>query len=177
MSIGTRRGEICAITYEDIDLKKKVIYIKNSLSKSKSKGEEMKGPKTKSGIRAIDLNNIAVEFLEKHLKEQKRLKKEFGASWQNIPNIFTDGPNGAISLNSISNSWRRFLKNHKLKYVSLKGLRTSFATYLAHQGMPPKELQTIMGHSSYRVTMEYYQVAYDNYTQTMLQYTNDIGNK
>ena len=177
MSIGARRAEIAGLTYNDIDLKNKVIYIKNSLSKSKSKGEEMKDPKTHSGVRAIGLNNIAIEMLEEHIKEQKRLMKEFGVSWEKVPNVFTDGPNGTISLNSISNSWRRFLQNHKLKYISLKGLRTSFATYLAHQGMPPKELQTVMGHSSYRVTMEYYQVAYDNYTQTMLQYTNDIGNK
>lgn len=43
--------------------------------------------------------------------------------------------------------------------------------------MPVKELQTIMGHSSYRTTAEYYQVVYDGYAKTMTQYTNDIGKK
>ena len=43
--------------------------------------------------------------------------------------------------------------------------------------MAPKELQTVMGHGNYRTTMEYYQVAYDDYAQKMVQFTNDIGNK
>lgn len=175
MSCGARRGEIAGLTYDSVDLKNKVIYIKSSLSNSRIKGLEMKETKTPSGFRAIGLNDIAVNMLKEHIKEQNRLKKEFDSSWIDIPNVFTDGPNGMIKIDTISNSWRRFLKNHNYKYVPLKGLRTSFATYLAHEGMAPKELQTIMGHSSYRVTMEYYQVAYDDYTETMLNYTNDIG--
>ena len=177
MSLGLRRAEIAGLTYDNVDLKNKVIYVKETLSKTKSKGELMKTPKTSSGVRVVGLNNIATEMLELHIKEQKHLKKEFGESWVDVPNIFTDGPNGTISLNAITNSWRHFLLNHKFKYVPLKGLRTSFATYLAHVGMPAKELQTIMGHSSYRTTAEYYQVAYDGYAKTMTQYTNGIGGK
>ena len=177
MSLGMRRGELAGITYDQIDLKNKIIYVKHSYSNSKSKGKEMKDTKTPSGVRAIGLNDIAVEMLTKHFKEQERLKKEFASAWIDVPNIFTDGPNGVIKPDSISRSWSRFVKYRKLKYAPLKNLRTSFATYLAYKGMAPKELQTVMGHGNYRTTMEYYQVAYDDYAQKMVQYTNDIGNK
>ena len=177
MSLGARRGELAGITYDQIDLKNKIIYVKYSYSETKSKGKEMKDTKTPSGVRAVGLNDIAVEMLEKHFKEQERLKKEFGSTWENVPNIFTNGPHGVIKPDSISRSWSRFVKSRKLKYAPLKNLRTSFATYLAYKGMAPKELQTIMGHGNYRTTMEYYQVAYDDYAQKMVQFTNDIGNK
>ena len=91
--------------------------------------------------------------------------------------IYTNGPFGVIKPDSISRSWSRFIKSRNLKYAPLKNLRTSFATYLAYKGMAPKELQTVMGHGNYRTTMEYYQVAYDDYAQKMVQFTNDIGNK
>lgn len=177
MSLGLRRAEIAGLTYENVDLNNRVVYIKETLSKTKSKGELMKGPKSSAGVRAVGLNDIALEMLQLHIEEQEKMKNQFGNSWVDVPNIFTDGPNGTISPNAITDSWRRFLLNHKLKYVPLKGLRTSFATYLAYVGMPSKELQTIMGHSSYRTTAEYYQVAYDGYAKTMTQYTNDIGKK
>lgn len=177
MSLGARRGELAGITYNQIDLKNKVIYLKYSYSETKSKGKEMKDPKTPSGIRAVGLNDIAIEMLVGHIKEQKRLKKEYGSTWIDVPNVFTDGPYGVIKPDSISRSWRRFVKSRKLKYAPLKNLRTSFATYLAYKGMAPKELQTIMGHGNYRTTMEYYQVAYDDYAQKMVQFTNDIGSK
>lgn len=177
MSLGMRRGELAGITYDQIDLKNKIIYVKYSYSDSKSKGKEMKDTKTPDSVRAIGLNDIAVEMLTEHFKEQERLKKEFGSAWIDVPNIFTDGPSGVIKLDSISRSWSRFVKYRKLKYAPLKNLRTSFATYLAYKGMAPKELQTVMGHGNYRTTMEYYQVAYDDYAQKMVQYTNDIGNK
>lgn len=177
MSIGARRGELAGLTYDQLDLKNKLIYIKYSYSDTKSKGKEIKDTKTPSGIRAVGLNDIAVKMLQEHIKEQNRLKEEFGSSWKNVPNIFTDGPFGVIKLDSITRSWSRFIKCRNLKYAPLKNLRTSFATYLAYKGMAPKELQTIMGHSNYRTTMEYYQVAYDDYAQKMTQYTNDIGKK
>ena len=177
MSLGARRGELAGITYDQIDLKNKIIYVKYSYSETKSKGKEMKDTKTPSGARVVGLNDIAVEMLEEHFKEQKRLKNEFGSAWVDVPNIFTNGPFGVIKPDSISRSWSRFIKSRNLKYAPLKNLRTSFATYLAYKGMAPKELQTVMGHGNYRTTMEYYQVAYDDYAQKMVQFTNDIGNK
>lgn len=177
MSLGARRGELAGITYDQIDLKNKIIYVKYSYSESKSKGKEMKDTKTPSGVRAVGLNDIAIEMLTEHFKEQERLKKEFGSAWVSVPNVFTNGPFGVIKPDSISRSWKRFVKSRKLKYAPLKNLRTSFATYLAYKGMAPKELQTVMGHGNYRTTMEYYQVAYDDYAQKMVQITNDIGSK
>ena len=177
MSLGARRGELAGITYDQLDLKNKIIYVKYSYSESKSKGKEMKDTKTPSGVRAVGLNEIAVEMLTEHFKEQERLKKEFGSAWVDVPNVFTNGPFGVIKPDSISRSWSRFVKSRNLKYAPLKNLRTSFATYLAYKGMAPKELQTVMGHGNYRTTMEYYQVAYDDYAQKMVQYTNDIGSK
>ena len=177
MSTGMRRGELGGLLKEDIDFENKIVYIRNSLSQSKSKGEELKDTKSEASVRPIGLNDISIEMLKLHLKEQERLKKNSQVKWPNIPNVFTDEFGNPISLNSITHSWSRFILRHKLKYVRLHGLRASFATFLAYKGYPPKVVQALLGHASERTTMKFYQFAYEGYATSILDTTNEIGKK
>ena len=49
LSTGMRRGELCGIQVKNIDLNRKILKVNNSLSETKSKGTELKGPKTSAG--------------------------------------------------------------------------------------------------------------------------------
>lgn len=176
MSTGMRRGELGGLLSENVDIQNRIIRVKKSLSQSKSKGEELKDPKTESGVRLVGLNDISIKMLQLHFEEQERLKKKHLENWIDTPYLFTDEFGKAISLNSITSSWRRFVKKHNLKPVKLHGLRASFATFLAYKGHPPKVIKELLGHSSDRITMQYYEVVYDNYATSIIDSTNEIGN-
>lgn len=175
MSTGMRRGELCGILTENIDFDRKVIKVKKSLSSTKSKGTELKLPKTESGIREVGLNDISIQLIKEHLENQERMKELLGNKWENSPTLFTSETGGFVSLNSITSSWIRFIKSNNLKPIPLKGLRTSFATYLAYNNYPPKVVQSLLGHSSERTTMQFYEFAYDDYATSILETTNNIG--
>lgn len=175
LSTGLRRGELCGIMVKDIDLNRKILYVKNSISQTKSMGEELKGPKTKSGVREVGLNDLSIEIIKLQLEDIKKRQKELGNDWKNAPTLFVDSMGGYVSINSITSSWHRFIKKYNLKPVALKGLRTSFASFLANQNVPPKVVQTLLGHASERTTMQYYEFAYDNYATKIINKTNMIG--
>lgn len=175
MSTGMRRGELCGLLVDNIDLNRKILKVNNSLSETKSKGVELKEPKTSSGMREVGLNDISIEMIKLQLKERERRKKLLGDKWKNAPTLFVNDVGDYVSINSITSSWNRFVKHNNLKPVSLKGLRTSFATYLAYQGVPPKVVQSLLGHASERTTMQFYEFAYDNYATSIIDKTNMIG--
>lgn len=177
MSTGMRRGELGGLLKENVDLEHRIIRVNKSLSNSRVRGKELKDPKTSSGVRPIGLNDISIEMLKKHLKEQVQRKKLAGTKWIDTPYLFTDDFGDAISLSSITSSWRRFVKRNKLKEVKLHGLRASFATFLAYKGHPPKVVKELLGHSSDRITMQYYEVVYDDYATSIIDTTNEIGKK
>lgn len=175
MSTGMRRGELCGIKVKDIDFNNRVLSVNNSLSETKSMGTELKGPKTKSGNREVGLNDLSIAMIKLQLKDREKRKKELGDNWKNAPTLFVDSMGGFVSINSITSSWNRFIKQNDLKPISLKGLRTSYATFLAYQGATPKVVQSLLGHSSERTTMQFYEFAYDDYATSIIDTINLIG--
>ena len=84
---GLRRGELLALTWEDIDLKNNSIRINKSLSKvyiiaadgSKERKQIIQIPKTKGSIREVSFPpNLALAFNDLKLKQKKIQIKMWG---------------------------------------------------------------------------------------------------
>jgi integrase len=72
LGTGMRLGEICALKWENVDLKKGEIYVRKSVKKLN--GEFItKEPKTKSSIRRIPLSDDLKDLLTFHKKKQDKL--------------------------------------------------------------------------------------------------------
>lgn len=117
---GMRPGEVCALAWEDIDLKKGEIHVSRNLT---NKGLFVP-PKTDAGIRTITLLKPALDAL----KEQYEITgnsprqqiifhhRELGKTeTQNLRFVFspercTSGKNRYFSKNSISYGWNRGTK-------------------------------------------------------------------
>jgi integrase len=69
---GARRGELLALCWTDLDTEKKTLRIERALEQTKKFGIRPKPPKTKRGIRTIDLDDATLKVLlaerEKHLR-------------------------------------------------------------------------------------------------------------
>ena len=57
---------------------------------------------------------------------------------------------------SITQKWGRFMAKHGLKHIRLHDLRHSCATSMVANNVDTKTVQTRMGHSSYKTTMDLY---------------------
>lgn len=175
LCLGLRRGEIAGLKWSDIDFEEQTLYVRTALSKSKSKGFKPKDPKSKYGKRPIGMNELVISALKEHQAEQQRLKTFFGSQWEDVPYVFTGDLGGKESLAAITSYWIRFRDRHGLKKVKLHGLRASFASYLAYNGIKGKELAQLMGHSRSSTTEQYYTINYDDSHKKIIKFTNEIG--
>jgi site-specific recombinase XerD len=133
-SSGLRISELLNLKINDIDSKRMLVHIKGS-----------KGRKD----RYVILSEVALKMLRKYYKEYK-------------PKIWLfEGANGSqYSTTSCRAILRRAVKNAGIKkHVTLHTLRHSFATHLLENGTDLRYIQSLLGHSSSRVTEIYTHVS------------------
>ncbi|HDS5354543.1 TPA: DUF3596 domain-containing protein [Enterobacter kobei] len=163
---GMRPGEVCALAWEDIDLKKGEIHVSRNLT---NKGLFVP-PKTDAGIRTITLLKPAVDAL----KEQYEITgnsprqqiifhhRELGKTeTQNLRFVFspercTSGKNRYFSKNSISYGWNRGTKLSGIRERNPYQSRHTYACWTLMAGANPSFIASQMGHEDARMVYEVY---------------------
>ncbi len=153
LDTGLRVGELAALKWENVDLNRKQINIKNTLYINNDTREyEESTPKTKAGLRTIDLTKAAYDIiLDKRAVKKANIPAEFREY------VFLNGNNRPITEVDVNKALQRIVK----KKMGIDGytphcLRHTFATRCAESGMKPKTLMKVMGHSNIATTMEIY---------------------
>ena len=142
---GLRRGEALALTWSDIDLRANVIHVRRSCAFS-GNTPIIKEPKTASGVRDVPL----VAPLAAVLKQKK--PRGIAAGVYLFSMVEKNEP---ITQTVFRERWAKWSK--VTGYTgNTRQLRHLFATYCFESGMPAKDAQTILGHSSIDVTMDVY---------------------
>lgn len=148
---GLRKGEILALTWDDIDFKKNTLTVNKSLSVTRKSKKDITSPKTKASYRTISID-------EKTLKEL--IHWHNSQSNNNIVNIngyiFTTMNGNLINLNSPRKRFERVIKKYNLRKIRLHSLRHTHASLCFEAGMSIKDVQYRLGHSSSKTTMDIY---------------------
>jgi len=149
---GLRIGEACALRWEDIDLDRKLLYVKQTLSrvwyvengKKKSKWI-IDSPKTPSSQRYIPICSklYAVLCSFPHAAKQGY--------------ILTDTKTtGFLSPRTFEYRYKSILKKCGLEVFNYHALRHTFATRCIERGVDIKSLSEILGHSDVAITLNTY---------------------
>jgi site-specific recombinase XerD len=134
-SAGLRVGESVRLRVEDIDSKRKLIYLKGA-----------KGKKDRYTI----LSDVALESLREYYKKYKPREYLF------------EGAEGRKHLaeRSVQNVFERAVKIAGIrKRITVHSLRHSFATHLLESGTDLRYIQELLGHSSSKTTEIYTHVS------------------
>jgi len=78
LSTGMRRGELLALTWEDIDFKEETIFVKYDLIYTKEKGLVRQEAKTEKSKRLIPMPKILTGALKRH-RENMLQEGHYGA--------------------------------------------------------------------------------------------------
>lgn len=163
---GLRIGELCALKWENIDIKNKKIKIKKTINRIKDTDNKSKNkttiiiddPKSISSIREIPIPKFILPIL-----------KEFGKNVSENSFLIT-GNDKFIETRTYFNHYKKVLKNINLKSYNFHALRHTFATRCIENGCDPKTLSEILGHSSVKITLErYVHPNYENKVKMMNQ--------
>ena len=172
MQTGLRVGEIGGLQWNDIDFENKFLYVQRTLLQDPKKGGFYFGdPKTKESKRKIPLTNEAINILNNQKLVQNKLKaksKEWCSDWEGL--VFRTINGKPVGGSTFRTMMVRIINNinidrqcssegkpyEEFQYCSMHSLRHTFATRCIENGIQPKVLQKIMGHSILATTMDLY---------------------
>ena len=134
--LGLRRGEACGLRWCDVDLKAGIAHICNQRLRL-STGAIVDAPlKSSSSIRDLPICAPLLAQLRAHRSQS----------------IYVDD----ITPSGLNQAHRSLTKRLGLRHIALHGLRHSMATCSLRHGGDMRNIQSILGHSSYTTTANIY---------------------
>lgn len=148
---GLRIGEVCALTWNDIDLRLGIIHIRHTVARIKQNDcFERNGsklildkPKTKSSQRDIPISSILMPYL---CAAQRNATSEFVVS----------DKDQFISPRTYEYRYHRVMQKSVIDDVNYHALRHTFATRCVEADVDIKSLSEMLGHSNVSITLNTY---------------------
>ena len=158
---GLRIGELLALEWADIDMKKGELQV----NKSCHYGKDEKGvfrriidiPKTQSSVRTIPIPRQ----LMLRLREEKKKSRSI--------HVVSNGKN-PISIRSYQRSFSTLLKKLNVPHRGFHSLRHTFATRAVECGMDVKTLSELLGHKNPTVTL-------NRYAHSLIEHKREMMNR
>ena len=170
---GFRRGELIALTWEDVDFDKRTINIEKAISRTES-SQIVKAPKTKAGYREIILPSECFRLLRAWRSEELRLALNLGTAWKGYRDddfdknhVFISTSDGTrMSVDSpthkfqevieLYNTQKAHKEEEKLPKIRLHDLRHTSATLLLANHCDIETVSKRLGHSKASITLDVY---------------------
>ena len=148
---GLRIGEICALTWNNVDLENLTIKIRHTIARVKHISEEFNeksqliidSPKTKSSNRDIPISTSLLSVL-------KAVKKD------SINKFVLSDTDTFIKPRTYEYRYHQILNKCNLPALNYHALRHTFATRCIEAGVDAKSLSEILGHANVSITLNTY---------------------
>lgn len=137
VGMGLRRGEICGLRWSDIDLRARVLHVRNQRQRLDDGRMIDAKPKSRAGTRTLPLPRMIYDAL--------RRSYQFGGGY--VEPITPSGLNAAH---------RRLLSRLDLPYIRLHDLRHTMVTNALRNGAAMRMISSVIGHSDPALTARVY---------------------
>lgn len=151
LSSGMRIGEVCALTWEDIDTDNGIIHVRKTIQRiyviedGKRRTELLLDtPKTKNSIREIPISRDLLRML-------KPIKKIVNPKFFVLTN--DEKPTEPRTYRSF---YKNLMKHLEIPEIKFHGLRHSFATRCIESKCDYKTVSVLLGHSNISTTLNLY---------------------
>lgn len=147
---GLRIGEVCALSWEDIDFHNKIMKIRHTVARVKNTDDKctvtkliLDTPKTQSSVRDIPISTSLLPIL----KEIHRISASAYVISENA---------GFVSPRTYEYRYHKLLEECGVTPVNYHALRHTFATRCIEAGVDVKSLSEILGHANVSITLDTY---------------------
>lgn len=149
LQTGMRLGEVCALSWDDVDFERDILYVRHTVARVPSEQTAQKTqwivdtPKTAASYRKLPLPSALKQVL---LRAYLRRTSDF---------VVSDGPR-FVSPRTFDYRYRKLLQRSGIPVVNFHALRHTFATRCAENGMDAKTLSCLLGHATATTTLNIY---------------------
>lgn len=147
--MGLRIGELCGLTWADIDLNAKILSIRRTVQRVKSYNNGIQKtkiivstPKSDTSFREIPIPNFLVRYLQMFQKDNHC--------------YFLSGKEKLIEPRTYQYRYKKILSQVGIKSHNYHQLRHTFATNCIQNGFDIKTLSVILGHKTVNMTLNRY---------------------
>lgn len=152
---GMRIGETLALTWDDIDFKKREIDVNKTVNYIKD--DFIVGPpKTENAYRTLGMNNAIYNLLKLTKKEQNERKRELKDQYEDHNLVFSQVTGNYIYRRDINNRLNTIKKGTDYEHITVHFLRHSNATLLLNSGVDIKIVSAHLGHNDISTTADIY---------------------
>ena len=168
--MGLRRSEICGLKWSHVDLENRVITIVEARTAVNGRSVD-KGTKNRSSVRRLGYRGLAdMEDLMERLWRQRELEiTQMGDAYDDQGFVICHDGGQPYQADYLSNRLQRVLAKTELPYVTLHGLRHSFASIANSRNVPLFGISKALGHSSTNTTTQIYMHLFDETHLTVVQ--------
>lgn len=155
LAVGLRQGEAFGLRWPDLDLDVGTSAVRCCLQRVDGVPAFVE-PKTPRSRRTINLPAVAVAALRRHQVRQEQERAWAGSRWQEWGLVFTTTTGTPLDPPNVLKGFHKVLKAVSLPRLTFHSLRHSCATLLLAQGVHPRLVMDILGHSQISLTMNTY---------------------
>lgn len=154
---GIRLGEALGLKWADVDLDSNRISIRHSLQYLRGTGFVLGEPKTPKSRRMVFLAPGTGMALKEHRARQLAEREAARNLWQPVFDlVFTSVTGKPLQDGHVSWCFHHALEDAGLRRMRIHDLRHTAASLLLEQGVHPKVVQELLGHSTITVTLDTY---------------------
>ncbi|GHJ92672.1 site-specific integrase [Streptomyces sp. NE5-10] len=154
IAMGLRRGELVGLRWADVDLDKRVLYVRQQTQRRRGVlyDDDPKGRRR----RAVPLPAMCIAPLRWHRMRQNDQRAKAGERWEEGGYVFTTASGRPVEPRNVYRSFTRVAASAGLRVIRLHDARHGTATLLTAAGVPPRVVMEILGHSQISITMDVY---------------------
>ena len=155
LGMGLRRGEVLGLRWEDIDLLSGRLHIRRALQRVQG-SLQLVETKSHRSSRALPIPKNVVPVLDRQRARQLRERLAAGTAWQEEGLVFATSIGTPVEPRNVNRRFTQLRDRAGLSWLRLHDLRHACATFLLAEGVEPRTVMEILGHSTIRLTMDTY---------------------
>jgi integrase len=156
LAVGLRQSEALGLRWADVDLDNGTLTVRRGLHRVAQQGLVYEEPKADRSRRTLALPAQLVEALRAHRAAQLEERVAAGSLWEDHDLVFAQVNGRPIERKSDWKAWKNLLNEAGVREVRLHDGRHTAATLLLSEGVHPRVVMEVLGHSQMRTTTDTY---------------------
>jgi len=154
LAVGLRPSEALGLKWADVDLFEGTLRVRQVLERHGGEWS-FKEPKSRTSRRTIPLPRVCVDQLVAH-RHRQLFERRSAEVWEDNDLVFCTQTGTPLDRSEMSRRFTRLQQAAGVGHHRLYDCRHTAASFLLAQGVSPRVVMEVLGHSSFALTMDTY---------------------